>query len=419
MPLAGLPGWVAASTLLGFGIALTLLVLLAARSGSAVPIFTAAAVVGLPLVTLPLRDHGAVPIAAGLAWAGICASALVSFDGQGARLHATFALLLIVATVAVFVAWSVAVMAGDRPGIGRVAAGLLTLSFGALVLRSVVTSPPFGAFAPLPGGLSMALRLISVFAAAAAALLIVGVAAIAGVLLVVDEREEWSIPAPTRFRSLRRPRPPATTTMRDRDPLSQITHAVARFVAVAAYTVLTALSMAGTALLRIAHALLVFLIGVVNWLLQFVLACATYLKDAAVSLVRAAGDSLRRIVVPVAALAAAALLSVSFATTAQRYLAYGELVGIPEMLGCLLGAVVAIDVAWIAACAVGVSEAAKSAARSIVPLSAWFLIFMSIGGITLWVFGPLRPGPITVISTGVLVVLVAVGLLRRPAVRTI
>ncbi|XVV08272.1 hypothetical protein ACQP2X_25845 [Actinoplanes sp. CA-131856] len=423
LPLANVPGWAGASALVSFGILLVSLVLVTARTGTEVPIFVAAAVTGLALVGLPLRGRWPEWLVAGCAWAGICGAALVSFDGRGARLHATVTLVLVVATGAVFAARSMAVAISGRarhvrPEVRAAvpAAVLSALAFGALAVRAAATDPPFGAFNALPTSLSTALLLIGVFAAAAAALLVGGIAALAGLLHVVGD-EDWLIPAPARFRPLPRPAPPTTTAVRGRDPLSQITHAVARFVAIAAYAVLVALSVVGTVLLRIVHTAAVFLIGVLNWLLQFAVACATYLKEAVLILAGAVWSSLRLTVVPVAALAVAALLSVHFATTALRYVTSGDLVGVPEMLGLVLAAVVALDAAWIAVSRLG-GEAIGSAVHSIGPLSAWSLILVALGGWALWLLGPLDLGLITLGSTGLLLLIAAVGLFRRAEVRT-
>ncbi|XVU30056.1 hypothetical protein ACQPZJ_24080 [Actinoplanes sp. CA-054009] len=424
LPLANLPGWAGASALVSFAILLVALVLVAARTGTEVPVFVAAAVTGLALLVLPLRDLWPAWLVAGGAWAGICAAALVSFDGRGARLHATFALVLVVATGAVFAARAMAVaIRGQARHVGPEvraavpAAVLSALSLGALAVRAAATDPPFGAFRALPAGLSTALLLIGVFAAAAAILVVAGIAAIAGLLHVVGD-EEWLIPAPARFRPLPRPAPPTTTAVRGRDPLSQITHAVARFVAIAAYAVLIALSVAGTVLLRIVHAAVVFLVGVANWILQFIVACATYLRETVLILAGAVWGSLRLTVVPVAALVVAALLSVHFAMTALHYLTSGDLVDVPELLGFVLAAVVALDAAWIAVCGSPLGEAIGSALHSIGPLSAWSLILVALGGWALWLLGPLDLGVITLGSTGLLLLIAVVGLLRRTEVRT-
>lgn len=390
---------------------------------NAVPIFVVLSAAGAAVVALPLRHFPVAGKAIVIGWVVACAVAPVFQRPHGEA----FQTVITVIAILLALGWALrlgrsaaernkmADSSGGVAGAALVAASLgVAAAAGLLWLGTVmVESEPAAA---LPGGLAAPLAWTGWLAIGFAVAASVGFAAVLGTAGWSDQTS-WLIGPP---------RQPAPLAGRggERRSTGRRGQAIDRFIEVLSRVIVDLiLSALDIIIYLIYYRGLRILIAVANWLLLAVAAIYTIGMRAFALLLRAAWTATRVILIPAVSLLVAAGLTLLLARTDVDYVKTGSLSDIPLLAVYAVASYVLLTLAWAALSAMSTKRLSAAVADMTGHTLAITTVMVLIGG---WGFGilgalgygPYRIGWLTLASTGLVAVVIAIRGLRgrsRPA----
>lgn len=371
--------------------------LITASTGSAYPVFLAVVALGGAVVTLPLRRFGALAAYAVAGWAVACGGALLLHVWGSGQARLMWTALLFATALAWLAQFTQATSHREEPGpTAWLVASSFAVAPAALAIWLGSWLPGAREFIALGAWLSTALLTIG----AGAAVLALLIAACGAIARTADQTLPYTagpFARPTRPRMVPAPRRARRRRLEGARQLpDRIGRAVLAFAETTAFAAHATAVMIGNTLLRAWYWAKVGFFWLVNWIWCWAHALANIVARAARAGVIAAREATRMILVPVAALAAAAWGAFEFAQYTTTYLMDGSMLALVAVLGVGAVTVVALHTTWIALCGRRMRLAARSAGHALSVSGANGLLLIAVGGWTIGLFGTFHHGPIRV-----------------------
>lgn len=433
VPFGRLPGVIRGFLLITWAAATCLAFPLGVIYQSPLPVFAVSAVAGGAILILPLRLLWPERTIWAICWV-LLVSVLFASDPTNPMpaFHEVGSLVAAVTVVVWVVRFDLAVrdvLLADvewsstrwRSG----APGLLAFLVGVVLLLASLALPipvAYDQLAPL-GDLRDVWLTAATWATGAGLFAIAGVAAIDGFralkrpFLRKPERP-WRISSPSRL--------VASGGTLYRDPFSRMGRVLARGMARTALMLARLAVRLLNAMIRTVYLLTVAVVGLVNWLVGWLVSCYSLVRDTLIICFRAAWIATKLILIPTAGVVGGAASLAWFTEAAIGYseLSQAHLIG--RMLLFATTGWCSLTVSWLAVCRIPLRRAISSAWRSgslelAIVIAVVFSGGWLVGSWGLWGHGPIRSGILTFVATGLLLCFTLPYLvkerlrLRRPA----